>query len=473
MREDGQFDSHESHIIVATSRKVAYGVGSAGMNLTESLVNSFVLTFYPVILKANPALIGAVLFAPRVFDAVTDPIFGQISDRTRSRWGRRRPYLLFGAPLLGLFTWLMFTPPSGASQTTLAAYVLIVGMLYYAVYAVVYVAYTALGAELSIDYHERTRVQAWRTAMYFIGSLLGGLTWKLAQLDVFPNERVGVMWVTGVFAVFVTVSVWYTFWGTREEKELQGRGSLSVRSAFAATLSNKPFLVLSIVVFVLLIQLFGGFSLMNYVNIYYVCGGDHDKASSYVALSSICLFPGALLGALFWAWMAIQFGKRESLVLTLGFLAVLAPLTWVLFTPRHPALQLVCQFLMGFTTGSLNVIPNTMVADICDVDEFTTGYRREGAYNGILALMIKGGFAGTFFVTGLLLKLSGFQEALDIQTPETITRMRILLVVVPLVLGMIIVVVSRFYSLQEATVRQIRNVLEQRRAALPDHEHQE
>lgn len=88
MANTDQFDRHEDHVIVATSRKIAYGVGSAGMNLTEFLVGSFLITFYPVIMKANPALTGLVLFGPRIFDTITAPIFGQISDRTRTRWGR-------------------------------------------------------------------------------------------------------------------------------------------------------------------------------------------------------------------------------------------------------------------------------------------------------------------------------------------------------------------------------------------------
>jgi GPH family glycoside/pentoside/hexuronide:cation symporter len=461
---NSQFDSHEAHVIVSPLRKLAYGFSGMGTGMGDYLVATFIMIYYPVILHMNPATIGLVLIVPRMWDAITCPLMGQISDRTRTRWGRRRPYILFGAPLLSLATFLMFAPPRWLSERGMAWYVLVVGMLYYTAYTVVIVPSTALGVELSVDYHERTRIQVWRSVLASICGFITPWTWKLSQLGIFPDERTGVMWIAATYAIISMLSNWVTFTFCREESGVLESPTLPLWHAFRVTFRNRAFMMLGMACFLLLLGLWGGFSLMQYVTIYYVYGGtDHSSSATLTGLTSITFALIGLLSSFFWGWAGIKFDKRKGFILGILSIACMAPMSWFLFTPTYPYLQLVYQGILGFTCGALQIFPGTMMADVCDVDEYQTGCRREGAYNGIMTFLYTAGFAGTFFVTGILLRLSGFDENIDAQAPETLMRMRLFLAFVPFAVMLLIALAIWFYPLREKDVRAIRVVLDQRR----------
>lgn len=463
---DAQFDRHEDHVFVSRFRKFAYGLGNFGTCISENLVMNFVMYFYPIILKLNPSVVGLALIAPRVWDAVSDPAMGQISDRTRTRWGRRRPYLLFGAPVFAFLTFLMFAPPLALSDRGLTVYIFVVALLYYTSYTVIVVPYTALGAELSIDYHERTRVQAWRSVLMFSASFITPWTWSLAQLPVFPNERVGSMWVTGGFSFLVLIPVWLCFFGTREESELQEQAGVPLLKSLRLTFGNKGFVLLSLAYAFLIIGLWGGFGLGNYVNIYYVFGGEeNDLAARLIGLNGTTMTITSIVGTLFWTWFGTRLGKKQGLMASFLATAAIAPFSWFLFSPQLPYLQVVNSGLLGFCFGALAVFPNAMVADLCDVDELESGCRREGAYNGVISFVVKLGFSGTFFMTGTLLKLSGFEEKADVQAPQVMTNVRMLLILVPIAVMLITTALIWFYPLSEQRVREIRAILEERRKA--------
>lgn len=461
-----QFDSHEAHIFVSVRRKFSYASGQFGLAISENLLMNFVMVFYPVILKLNPAVVGAALLWPRIWDAISDPIMGQLSDRTRSRWGRRRPYLLFGAPALAIATFLVFAPPASLSQNGLMVYIFVMAAIYYTAYTVVAIPYGALGSELSIEYNERTRVQAWRSIANFVATIFTVWIWWLTQRSIFPNERVGSMWVSGMFSVGIMVALWMCFSGTREESELQTRGGLPLVQALRYTFSNKAFLILGTAYFLCLLGLWGGFGLSVYVNISYVFGGvDSEGASAMQGLSGTIFSPCAILGSLFWGYLGTRLGKKAAFLSALFLVAATSPLAWFLYTPVHPNLQLIMGGLQGFFISAIVLFPNAMVADICDIDELQTGCRREGAYNGILSFTAKLGFSGTFLVTGLLLKLSGFDERLDVQSDAAIWNIRMLLSVVPtLVIGLVVLCIL-FYPVSERRIREAREVLEARRRA--------
>jgi GPH family glycoside/pentoside/hexuronide:cation symporter len=273
------------------------------------------------------------------------------------------------------------------------------------------------------------------------------------------------MFVVGAFSVLVVCGLWACFAGTREEKEIQGQTGVPLFRSLALTFSNRGFVVLGLAYALLIIGLWGGFGLSNYVTIYYVLGGvNNDMAAKLQMVAGLIMTPTSMAGCVFWAWIGTHIGKRNGLLASLFTIAAIAPFSWFLFTPTMPYLQLVMSGLLGFCFGALTVFPNSMVADLCDLDEVQSFARREGAYNGIIAFVVKVGFSGTFFMTGALLKLSGFNEKIDVQAPEAMTRIRILMAVIPVLVMAMAAILLIFYPLNEKRVHEIRDILEKRRA---------
>jgi GPH family glycoside/pentoside/hexuronide:cation symporter len=282
---------------------------------------------------------------------------------------------------------------------------------------------------------------------------------------MFPNERIGALWVTGLFGVLVILPLWLCFAGTREQKEVQQQTGLPLRRALRLTLSNKSFLLLAVAYGLLLFGLWGGFGLGYYVTISYVYGGqDNQAASQLIALGGTLLAPAAIVGSIFWGWLGTKIGKKEGFIASLIAIAVCAPLSWFLYNPTYPYLQLINSSLLGFCFGALGVFPNAMTADICDVDELDSGYRREGAYFGVITLASKLGFSGTFVLTGSLLRLTGFDQTVGVQGPQTVLGLRLCLAFIPIIVMLAIAALIWFYPLSEQRVRQIRAVLEERRS---------
>ena len=349
----GQFDTYEAHVVVPRWRKFCFGLGELGFGTSDYFVETFMMTFFPVILKANPIIVGSALFLPRILDAITGPIMGHISDKTRTRWGRRRPYLLFGAPAVGLMTLLLFAAPSGLSDRGLFLYLSLIGTVYYLLYASAYVPYAALGAELAVEYNERTWVQTWKSVIAAGAVLASASTWRLARLPIFENERSGVLWVVALFSVFIVLAIWASFWGTREQVENQKTGTLDIFHAYKETFGNRGFLLLATACVMIMTTWFCGLSLGTFVGIYYVFGGtDRDAASTMMVYGSIVTWAMGIGGSLFWGWAGVRIGKDRAFLVSLAAVFLVSPLSLVLFTPVHPYWQLVFIGLVPLAFGS-------------------------------------------------------------------------------------------------------------------------
>lgn len=460
------FDRHEEHIQVPWRRKLAYGCGNFSIGASEVLLSNFVMVYYTVILQMDAKAVGLALFVPRLWDAFSDPLMGQISDHTRSRWGRRRPYILFGALAFALSNFLIFAPPVGWSNTAVYIYLFLIAFVYYTAYTVVFVPYLALGAELSIDYHERTRVQIWRSVFMFAPSLIVPWTWKLTQFDVFGDERTGTLWVMGAYSAILIVPLWITFFFSSEERELQERAGLPLFSALRMTFTNVPFLMAALSYALFMFGATIGLSLGIFLTIYYVFGGiANDQAASIQAITGMIGAVTTIAGALLWGYLGTKVGKRWGFLAGLSVMAVAAPLSWILFDPDVPYLQLLFPLFFGLGLGAMGVFPNSMIADVCDLDELESGSRREGAFNGVLSFLGKAGFSGTLLATGLVLDLAGFDEAAATQSASAILNLRIYTVLVPLITMVLVIALIWYYPLTENQMREVRAMLEERRAA--------
>jgi GPH family glycoside/pentoside/hexuronide:cation symporter len=461
---------------VKISHRVAYGAGAFVNNLLAAASGGMMIVLN-LGLGMNPALVGLLGALPRLTDAFTDPLMGYISDNTRTRWGRRRPYIFGGAIAAGLLFALLWQLPGEKSETFYFVWFLAGSILFYMGYTVFATPWVALGYELTPDYHERTRLMGTQN---FIGQLAYVVSpwflWIMNSGKFFPDQ------VSGAAGLAVVVAVVAMGLGILPAIVLRERmkdvaaeeGGKPVRSfkenmaeffsAFGVTLSNKPFLKLCLATFLV----FNGFILISsfqyYVIIYFVAGGDQTAGAKYAGwagtVGAICTF--AVVA--FVTWLSTRIGKRHAFFLSIGLSIVGYGLKWVCYNPELPYLVILPAPLMAFGLGGLFTLVPSMIADVVDTDELKTHERREGMYGSIFWWMVKLGLSAALAGGGYLLNATGFDVELGgNQAARSITLLRIFDAGIPMVASAIAIWAVATFPITEAKAREVREELEARR----------
>jgi GPH family glycoside/pentoside/hexuronide:cation symporter len=446
---------------------VAWSLGSLAEQMMSNIIGYLAMPIYNIALGVDVKLLGWAMGLPRVLDAVLDPVMGNLSDNTRHKLGRRRPYIFLGAILCGLTFAMLWSPPSFLSKTGLGYYFMIVALLFYIAYTVFAVPWSALGMELTTDYHGRTRVMAYRTFMGSIGGMVVGCLWWLSFKFGGGNEVKGVRVVAIIFGIYVAISALLPAIFCREATHVQSQKQIRLWPAITATLRNKTFLQLSFIILFLLLGLFLVNPFSNYINIYYVFGGHKDSVSTLNMIANGVFQGVGLLLTPFAAWLGFKFGKKRALMIGLVSVIIAYCTSWVTYNPRHPYWQLITLALAAPGLSCVWVLSSSMLADICDVDELHTHMRREGMYGAVFSWLCKAGIAGTLILSGYMLNWSGFDVKLPQQTPDTIFTMRLLYMVVPVTFICLAFVLTCFYPIDEKTALDVRRQLSARKQALP------
>ncbi|QHI70682.1 MFS transporter [Tichowtungia aerotolerans] len=413
---------------VPMSVRIGWGCGGVADNFIMNVLNMIFLVLYVQYFKMPPVLAGAALAIPRFVDAVTDPMIGNLSDNTRSRWGRRRPYMMAGAILSAVLLPLFWLPPSGAEnpvwyQNPAFIFATVLGVVFAVTYTLFVVPYTALGYELTPDYDEKTRVLAWRMYIGLLASLTVPWAYKLCQLDTFPNEAVGAVWVSIGFGIVIIITGLIPVLVCREREDVQKQETSPFLQATKATLTNKAFLVLLVAYIIIIVGLFSAANLGAFVNIYYICGGNKDFGGLLVAVAGslgaiISYFSMFLVTA-----VSVRTGKKTGMILGL-ILALLGVIgAWFAMDPRWPLAQLLTTVVACMGLQGCWLMVSSMVADICDEDELKTGLRREGMFGAINGFALKAALSFTALIGGWLLSYSGFDaEQIDQFEARTIAE---------------------------------------------------
>lgn len=445
---------------------VGFGVGGVSYNLGVDAIKNLANPFYNVLLGINPAWIGMVMMIARIWDAVTDPVMGSISDNCRSRWGRRRPFILVGSVLCAMTFPLIWMVPAGWSDRATLFYFLGTSILFYTSFTVYCVPYMTLSLELSPSYSERTKVSAARMIFASVSSLLVAWMFRFAQSDWFSNPMTGMrVAAIGVGVVFLLSGIPPALL-TREryQKLGQSQPKQSLRVAFTATLGNKPFRTLmGITVLVVL-----GFNTFNalgfYVNTYYVAGGDLKLGATLHGIAGTVFVVAIYVAVPLVTWVAHRWGKVNALLFCLGAGAFGSALKWVLFTPEHPYWQLVVPFFIAPSTAGFWVIVNSMKADACDLDELEHGFRREGAFASVSAWLQKFSAALTFSLAGLALLAVGFDQGRSGAQPEaTLFWLRVMFSLAPIVFFLACLALAWRLPFTAEKMAEVRAELERRR----------
>ncbi len=443
--------------------KASWASGAIADVFMANAFSYLALPIYNVALKVDPAFLGWAMGIPRIWDAIADAFVGNWSDNTRSRWGRRRPFIFFGALLSGMFFALMWMPPAAAGPGVVGLYFLGMSILYYTAYAVFTVPWGALGLELSDNYHERTNVQAWKNFFQAFGGIFLGSMWWLS-LQMGETEVEGVRWVGLIFGVVIAVAGVLPAILVRERTVDPSREKLPFLRALKDTFKNPAFLC--IVGFTLCI-IFGVFvvnAFALYINILHVFGGDKAGVSALnFVMNAVFQVVGLAMSPLV-AGVARKLGKRQTLAAGLVFIMIGFGVSWWTYTPAMPYLQGVSLALISPGLACLWIIGPSMLADVCDLDELKTGLRREGMYSATFTWTIKLSIALTMVLSGYMLNWAGYDAAKEAaQAPGVVDRLRILYMIVPASTSALGLLFVFLYPLTESKSLAIREQLAARK----------
>ncbi len=465
--------------------KVIYGVGGFVNNLLAAAIGGMAIVLN-LGLGMNPALVGLLGALPRLTDALTDPLMGYISDHTRSRWGRRRPYIFIGAIASAVVFALLWQLPVGRSESFYFWFFLIGSFFFYLGYTVFATPWVALGYELTPDYHERTRLMGVQNFIAQFAYLIAPWFLLIMQAEYFDGIVDGASYLAiGVAAVVVCFGVLPAIFLRERFVDLPGVASHADEAppaslwtvlgqnikdflaGFVATLRVGPFLLLCAATFLV----FNGFMLVSsfqfYVIIYYVFGGDQSLGAEYAGWSGTVSAISTFCVIFLVTWLATKIGKRRTFFIATGISMVGYAAKWVCYDPEMPWLLLLPAPLIAFGLGGLFTLMGAMVADVCDLDELQSHERREGMFGSIFWWVVKLGMAVALAAGGFLLNATGFDVALGgNQTGETIFLMRVFDIVFPVLTSGLAIVAVAAFPITEAKAHEVRTELERRRGEI-------
>ncbi len=398
--------------------KVMWGFGGLADNFMFNTMNALGTLVYVNHFKLTPALAGLALGLPRIFDALTDPWIGNLSDNARSRFGRRRPFMFFGVLGCVVLLPLLWTLPMTETASNPwygnipFLYIVVVGSLLALAYTFFVVPYTALGFELTPDYDERTRVVRWRMYIGLFGSLAAGWLFRLAADEYWPSLAAGAFWVTVGVAVIVLVSGMMPVFGCSEELSIERQEPIRFLEAVRYTMTNWPFVILFVAYVTIIVALFSAQSIQPLIMQHYVFGGDAIRLGNFqgslmtmaVALSYVSIF---LL-----SWVSLKTSKRTAMVGGLALALVGTALSFFAMDPRWPWMLFVTTFIGFLGLQGCWLMVDSMTADVCDDDELRSGRRREGMFSAVKGFALKAAQGLTFGLGGYMATVAGYDPEL-------------------------------------------------------------
>lgn len=458
---------------VPVVEKAAYGTGTLVLNMFPGALGVFAF-FLITAFGVDPFLAGILSGLPRLLDALTDPIMGFITDNTRSRWGRRRPYIVVGAILSGVLFALMWQLNPDWSQDQLFWYFLLFSLAFTIGNTMFATPFVGLGYEITSDYNERTRLMAFSQVLGQVAWMIVPWFWVLiADPDLFETQAEGVqtlaLYVAGGCIVLGIIPG--LFCKGIDSQNIDNLAELSLKNMFSnlVEVANNIIQAFKNIEFVKLcgatFLVFNGFQLVAsfsfFIIVFHMFDGNYGAAGTWPAWF-------ATVSALFTAFMVIpivtlmasKWGKRNAFIISTAISIVGYGLKWFAFNPENPWLIFMPIPLMSFGIGGLFTLMMSMTADVCDLDELRNGMpRKEGTFGAIYWLMVKLGQALALILGGAVLKFVGFDAGAASQSVETMTNLRLADIIIPALTALAAILVMWNYNLSEARAHEIKEEL--------------
>jgi len=445
-----------SSVKVPMTQKIAFGVGMLANQMFPAAISIFIVVLVQD-LGFPGWMWGVVSLAPRIFDSLTDPIMGFISDNTKSKWGRRRQYVFLGAITMGVSFVIMWQLFRDSSIDYNFAYFLFWSIVFYLGLTIFSVP---LGYEMSDDFHERTSIMAiaqwigqwaWVIAPWFWVIMYDTAWFETADIAV----RELAIWVGLACAICAMVpAIFIKSKSTLEEdyspmtmKNIGG-SLIKIWDSFGEAFTSAPFRKLCFATFLI----FNAFNTVAaftfFIIVYYLFNGDAGAAGIWPTLFGS-------VGALCTTFLVIPIQS----ISVLGYVML-----WFLFIPGKPYLFLIALPFFSFGIGGLFTIMMSMTADVIDLDELTSGQRREGIFGAIYWWMVKFGFAIAGGLSGAIFSIIGFDTALEVQPESAIVGLRLFFSGLPILGTVIAMLIMRNYDISEERANEIKAQLKIKRA---------
>lgn len=420
--------------------KFSYGLGDFGYSIMSQTVTLFLIFYFTDAFGIPPAAAGTVMLVSKIWDAVSDPMMGSIVDRTRTRWGSKRPWILFGALPFGLTFFLLFAGPA-LSAPARVAYAGIAFILFCTAQTVVNIPYSALTVSMTEDADERSSVTAWRMSLALVGTLIAGAAAPLvvrAMGGGIAGYRRYALIAGAVGALMYVI----TFLGV-EERNFGGDERVEFLANLKSVFINKPFLILA----------FSTLATMTALNIlaatvpYYITY--NLRAPGLVAAGLGILLGSAILFMPLLGVVSKRLGKARAYMLALVEVTIVIILLRYLGA-RSPVLALGLFALAGYGVGSMYLYPWSIVADTIEYSQWKTGIRPEGALYGYFTFVFKVGAALSGFIMGMVLQAFRYVPNVE-QSATSLEGIRLLLSFIPAALFAVGVVLLSRYGIDKDT----------------------
>ena len=438
--------------------KIIYGVGDVGNAVVNSAVQFFLMIFYTDGALIAPALVANALLVGKIWDAVNDPLFGWLSDRTTSRFGKRRVYMIFGALPLAVTIALLWFVPRGLSDTWIFLWIAFTFILFDTLWTLTNVPYYALTAELTDDYDERASLTAFRMVLgvpaYIVGAAL-----TPALVGLFATKRAGYGAIGVFYGILAAVVLLVAAAGLRERKKIsESKAQTPPLQTFLATLRNRPFVQLIAAYLVANMAFALIKTLMAYFLIYQLGMEEQVPVVMFLLLLFVALF-------LFpWKKLSDRWNKGPAyaLGLAIGGLALAA----TFFLPHGPTGWVyVVAIVAGIGFSAQWVFPWAMVPDVVDYDRLETGEFRGGMYYGVWGLVTKFSEALGIAASGWVLQLFGYVPNVE-QSARTLLGIRLFFGPIPLIFFALALPLLIWYPITRASHAEMRRELEGREEAV-------
>ena len=441
-------------------RKVGYGMGDIYGGGYAVILSFYYLVFLTDVIRLNPALAGTVILLSKVYDAITDPFEGVISDRTRTRLGRRRPYLLAGIPLIFLTFFGLFYPVNFAEETSRFIFVICTYLLFSTVVSIVMLNYNALQSELSLDYNERTALSSARIFFSAVSAIICALV-PMEIVKAFPDVRQGYIVMGLVIGTFFALPFIFTFFAVQEREEFQKPPEkFNLRDTLIEPFRMRSFVITMLMFALASVAADSTSSVMVYFMKYHIGRGNE---ANYVAGTMLA---SQVLALAFFTGYARRTSKKQSFITGVS-IWLAAMLCSIFLGPQLPGFVVyVFAAFVGFGLGGFYVSIYSIFPDLPDVDELRTGERREGVFGALLTLVRKSSGAVGIFIVSNILAAAGYVSPIAevvngatklIDQPQSegfVLTLRVVFFIVPLVLlGLTIFFAARLPITPESHAR--------------------
>ena len=431
------------------STKLAYGIGELSGSLPSNILVFFFLFFLTDIAGLKPGLAGIIVMIGKIWDAVNDPLIGWLSDRTRSRFGRRYPWMLLGSIPLGVSCFFLWTIPPTQNQTILIIYYTVIALIFYGAFTAVLLPYSALSAELTQDYDDRTTLISFRSTFSIGGSIFSLV---LAELIFgwIENKQQQYLMLGLVAGIIAVIAIYLSIWGTykryhqlqQDYPQSSQSNSLPIRQKIQLIFSNFPFIC------VMGIYLCSWLSVQTIAAILpYFVVNCMNLSEAHFTRMAIGVQGTALMMMMVWNFLSHRLGKRTIYLMGIPF-TILAEILLFFLQPGQITLMYVIAIMAGIGIATAYLVPWSMLPDVVDLDQLKTGERREGIFFALVVQLQKIGIAFALLMVGKLLDYAGYIPNSTGQQPDSaLWAIRMIIGPVPIALLTIGLIFAYFYPI--------------------------